>query len=208
MIGEIERVDRQSFALPEALSHVSLQRLAWKAVNHLGPSIVEVAVEPRAGDKVAIVLPGAWAYIFLAHLEATAKQIQEELHRAMYQAKLKDSRIQVKLDEAALEWEAERGRIRERYAQLLNTGLPKRDAIRRIKAESGGNLTATIIADVVGNWDPRVQRRREARDARIRTLRAEGRKLHEIASEVGVSKWTVKAVLKRQKGGRDGENSD
>lgn len=61
--------------LPDLASPVRLQRLAHKAVNNLGLSLVDVSVEPREPGQVAIVLPEGWAYLFLAHLDATAKQI-------------------------------------------------------------------------------------------------------------------------------------
>ncbi len=73
MTTEIDR-------LPEIASPVRLQRLAHKAINNLGLSLVDVSVEPRGAGQVA-VLPEGWAYLFLAHLEATAKQIQEQLRR-------------------------------------------------------------------------------------------------------------------------------
>lgn len=216
--------------LQEFTSPARLQRLANKAVNNLGLSLVDVTVEPRDGGQVAIVLPDAWAYLFLAHLEATAKQVTEQLRKAMYAAKMKDGRIQAQLQEAAAAWEKRRLSIRARYAELIEGGLSKRDCIRQIKAESAGDLSATEIAAVIGRWDPRKQKQREAqreteqaqrrkadktqvleartqrkadrsaRNARILALRAQKMTLQAIAREVGTSLYTVHCAVK---GGRN-----
>lgn len=148
--------------LPDLSSPVRLQRLANKAVNNLGLSLIDVSVEPREAGQVAIVLPEGWAYLFLAHLEATAKQIQEGLRRAMHQAKLKDARMQEQLDAAAREWEATRIRIHARYRELIGEGLTKRDAIRRLKLESQDAMTATLIQGIVEGGDPANPKRRTA----------------------------------------------
>ncbi len=148
-------------------SPTRLQRLANKAVNNLGLSLVDVAVEPREAGQVAIVLPEAWAYLFLAHLEATAKQVQEQLRRAMYKAKLKDARLQEQLEVAAREWETRQVKIQERYRKLIAEGLSQREAIRHIKEESHGQFTATEIAGIVTAADPRKKRARQERDKQI-----------------------------------------
>ena len=188
--------------LPQELSSPArLQRLANKAVNNLGLSLVDVSVEPRGAGRVAIILPEAWAYIFLAHLEATAKQIQEQLRRAMWQAKLKDGRMQEQLEAGAREWEARQIKIQEQYRKLLTDGLTKREAIRRIKEKSEGVLTATIIQHVVESGDPRTKRARLARNDRIRAMRQRGLKLREIAEHEGVTRDVVIAVLRKRRKG-------
>lgn len=188
--------------LPEALTPTGLQRLAHKAVNNLGLSLVDVAVERRDNGRVAIVLPEGWAYIFLAHLDATAKQIQEQLRRAMHQAKLKDVRIQEQLEVAAREWEGTQIKAQERYRELLSEGLTKREAIRRIKSESQGVLSATLIQGIVESGDPRKKRERLERDAKIRALRAQGFSYNRISTELNVRESVVASVLRR--GGQRG----
>lgn len=184
-------------------SPTRLQRLANKAVNNLGLSLVDVAVEPREAGQVAIVLPEAWAYLFLAHLEAMAKQIQENLRRAMYKAKLKDGRMQEQLEAARREWETREVKIQEQYRELIAEGLSDREAIRKIKEKSYGEYTATEIARIVTAADPRKKRARQKRDKQILALEAQGLKIRKIAEQVGVSVVTVKDVLKRKRRQQD-----
>lgn len=176
-------------------SPTRLQRLANKAVNNLDLSLVDVTVEPREVGQVAIVLPEAWAYLFLAHLEATAKQVQEQLRRAMWKAKLKDARLQEQLEVAAREWETRQVKIQERYRLLIAEGLSDREAIRHIKQESHGEYTATEIARIVTAADPRKKRARQERNARI-WEKAKTMTRKQIAEEEGL---TVKQVSDRVK---------
>ncbi len=70
----------QSLSLP---SPARLQRLANVTLNHLGLAAPDVAVESREDGRVALVLPEAWAHLFLAHLTVQAEQIHERLRQAM-----------------------------------------------------------------------------------------------------------------------------
>ena len=182
-------------ALPAALSPIRMQRLAHKAVNHLGLGLVDVAVESREDGNLAIILPEAWAYLFLAHLEATAGQIQEQLRRAMNQARMKDARIQAELAAAARAWETKQIAIHARFRELCSEGLSKREAIRRIKSEQHDGMTATEIQSVVEGRDPRKTHERKERNARILRLKAEGVKVEEIAAREGIPAGTVKSIL-------------
>lgn len=196
----------QMLAPREISSPARLQRLANKAVNNLGLSLIDVSVEPRGAGQVAIVLPEGWAYLFLAHLQATAKQIQEQLRRAMYQAKLKDARMQEQLESAARDYEARQVKVQERYRALIAEGLTKREAIRQIKVESQGTMTATEVQGIVESADPRKKQARLARNGRIVALRQRGMKLREIAAQEGVRYDVVAAVLR--KGGQDASLSN
>ncbi len=182
-----------------------LQRLAHKAVNHLGLGLVDVAMESRQDGKLAIILPEAWAYLFLAHLEATAGQIREQLRRAMNQARMKDARLQAELAAAAKAWETQQIAIRDRYRQLLEEGCAKREAIRRIKSERQGTMTATEIQSIIEGADPRKTRERKQafreRQERIRERADRGMKQKAIAEAEGLSLNQVKWEL--TKGGRD-----
>ena len=185
-------------------SPTRLQRLANKAVNNLGLSLVDVAVEPRDGGQVAIVLPEAWAYLFLAHLEAMAKQIQENLRRAMYKAKLKDVRMQEQLEAARREWEFREVKIQEQYRELIAEGLSDREAIRKIKEKSYGEYTATEIARIVTAADPRKKRARQERNARI-WEKAKTMTRKQIAEEEGLTVQQVSDRLKRERRKHDAQ---
>ncbi len=183
-------------------SPTRLQRLANKAVNNLGLSLIDVAVEPREAGQVAIVLPEAWAYLFLAHLEATAKQIQEQLRRAMWQAKIMDARMQEQLEAARREWESRQVKIQERYRELIAEGLSDREAIRKIKEKSYGEYTATEIARIVTAADPRKKRARQERNARI-WEKAKTMPRKQIAEEEGLTVKQVSDRVKRERKKRD-----
>ena len=114
--------------------------------------------------------------------------------------------MQEQLEGAAREWEATQIKTQERYRQLLSEGLSKRDAIRSIKAESQGVLTATLVQEIVESGDPRKKRGRLARNDRIVALRERGMKLRDIAEQEGVTKDVVVGVL-RERRGRDGQGS-
>jgi len=114
--------------------------------------------------------------------------------------------MQEQLEVAAREWEARQITVQERYRVLLSEGLSKRDAIRRIKGESEGVLTATIIQSIVDSADPRKKQARVDRNSRILAMRQRGLKLREIAEQVGVKEDVVRAVLRERRKG-DGESN-
>ena len=188
-------------------SPTSLQRLANKAINHLGLGLVDVALESRGDGKLAIILPEAWAYLFLAHLEATAGQIREQLRRAMNQARIKDARIQAELAAAAKAYETQQIALHDQYRQLLEEGCSPREAIRRMKAERQGTMTATEIQRIIEGADPRKTRERRQlfreRQQRIREMADRGMKQGEIARAEGLSRHQIKYAL--AKGGCDAE---
>ncbi len=158
--------DVQAFA--EHFSSTRLQRLANITLNHLGLTAPDVTVERREDGRVALVLPEAWAHLFLAHLTLQAEQIHERLRQAMWKARMKDARLQAELQRAAKEWEAQQERIYERYKVLTGQGMSHRDAIRQVKAESHGDLTASVVQVIVEGADPSERRARRERDERIR----------------------------------------
>ncbi len=192
-------------------SPTSLQRLANKAINHLGLG-VDVALESRGDGKVAIILPdSAWAYLFLAHLEVTAGQIREQLRRAMNQARIKDARLQAELAAAAKAWETQQIAIHDRNRQLLEEGCSPREAIREIKKESHGTLSATMIQGIIECGDPRKTRERKQalreRQERIRVMADRGMRQGEIARAEKLSRHQVAWALQQTKGGRDAKDN-
>ena len=204
--------DLASPTLPATLSPTNMQRLANRAVNHLGLGLVDVAMESREDGKLAIILPEPWAYLLLAHLEATAGQIQEQLRRAMNQARMKDARLQAELAAAAKAWETQQIAIHDRYRQLLEDGCSKREAIRRMKLERQGTMTATAIQRIIECGDPRKRKERKQafrqRQERIREMADRGMKQKEIARAEGVSRHQVAWALQQTKGGRDAKQDN
>ncbi len=158
--------DVQAFA--EHFSSTRLQRLANITLNHLGLTAPDVTVERREDGRVALVLPEAWAHLFLAHLTLQAEQIHERLRQAIWKARMKNARLQAEIQQAAKEWEAQQERIYERYKVLTGQGMSHRDAIRQVKAESHGDLTASVVQVIVEGADPSERRARRERDARIK----------------------------------------
>ncbi len=166
------------------------------AINQLGLTILDVDVEPREDGRVALVLPEAWMYLMLSQLAVQAEIIQEKLRKATWQARMKDARLQAEVQQAAREWETEREEIYERCKVLTGQGMSQREAIRQVKAESHGELTATIIQTVVESADPSERRARRERDERIRR-KAEHLSPKEIARQEGMTLNQVKWVLRK-----------
>lgn len=181
----------------EVNSPARFQRLANVTLNHLGAVGVDVEVETRKDGRVAVVMPTAWLHLFLANLTAQAQAIKEKLQKAAWEARIKDATLQVELAHAAEEWDRRQVKIQTRYKKLVAGGASKREAIRLLKTESHGVLSATIIQTIVESADPRQKRARLARNDRIVALRQRGMKLREIAAQEGVSKDVVVGVLRK-----------
>ena len=203
-----------TLALAEHLrpSPARLQRMAHVALNQLGSTAIDVDVEPRGDGRVAIVLSESWAFLFLAHLEAQAKQIHEQVRRAVHRARMKDHRLQAELAAAAKAWETQRIAIHDRYRQLGEDGCSEREAIRRMKSERQGTMTATEIQSIIECGDPRKTRERKQafreRQQRIRAMADRGMKRKEIARAEGLSRNQVQWALTGRKGGCDAKDSD
>ncbi len=193
--------DVQAFA--EHFSSTRLQRLANITLNHLGLTVPDmtgpdVTVERREDGRVALVLPEAWAHLFLSHLTVQAEQIHERLRQAMWKARMKDARLQAEVQQAAKEWEAQQECIYERYKVLTGQGMTHRDAIRQIKKESRSELTATVIQGIVEGASPEKRRRRGERHERIRR-KAEHLTRKEVAQQEGLSVHGVRYVLDKRR---------
>ncbi len=189
--------ETQNVALEEiGTSPARMQRLANAASNQLGLSVLDLDVEPREDGRVALVLPEAWMYLMLSQLALQAQFIQEKLRKATHQARMKDARLQAELQRAAKEWEAQQERIYERYKVLTGQGMSHRNAIRQVKAESHGELTASVIQVIVEGADPSKKRARRTRDERVRR-KAEHLSPKEIARQERMTLDQVKWVLRK-----------
>ena len=111
---------------------------------------------------------------------------------------------------AAKGYETQRIAIHDRYRQLLEDGCAKREAIRRMKAERQGTMTATEIQSIIECGDPRKRRARKQafreRQERIRAMADRGMRQGEIARAEGLSRHQVAWALQQTKGGCDAKD--
>lgn len=137
-----------------------------------------------------------WASLLLANLQAQAVAFKEKLQRSKWEVQRREAELRAASGEAAQRWEQERERIHRRYEVLVAKGLSHRDAIRQIKKETHGALTATVIQSVVEGADPRKKRARRERDERIRR-KAEHLTPKEIATQEGMTVDQVRWILRK-----------
>lgn len=183
----------QSLSLP---SPTPLQRVGNIVTNHLGAAGVDIEIETREDGRIAVVMPPEWASLLLANLQAQAVAFKEKLQRSTWELQRRHAELQAASEEAALRWEQEQERIYRRYKALVAKGHFHRDAIRQIKKESHGVLTATMVQSVVEGADPKKRRARRERDERIR-VKAQHLTRREIADQESISVHGVRYVLSK-----------
>ena len=144
-------------------SPTRLQRLTNVTVSQLTRLGVDVAVEVRDDGKFALIMPPIWFHFFLASLTMQLDELRKRLTTAGWEAYAKSDELKTQLADAARRWEAQKVRLKQRYWTLMEEGLSSRDAIRTIKRESHGDLTATLVASIVERRKPPSQHRKRGR---------------------------------------------
>ncbi len=152
--------------LPDSLSPTKLRRIANVTLNHLGALGIDAEVEVRDDGRFALIMSPVWFHFFLASLTMQLDELRKRLTKAGWEAYAKSEELTMQLAKAAEAWEAKKVRLKQRYWALMEEGLSSRDAIRQIKKESHGGLTATLVASIVERRKPPSQHLKRGRKRR------------------------------------------